>query len=62
MGEAAVVFGIFSVAAVQVCWPTSVTAEGLDLDAMLGPAFLSVCLATTPQSKMMSFTGICEHL
>ena len=54
-------FGIFFSAGVQVCWLKRVTAEGLDLDATLGAASLSVCLATTPQNKMMSFTGICEH-
>lgn len=55
------VFGIFFSAGVQVCWLKRVTAEGLDLDATLGAASLSVCLATTPQNKMMSFTGICAH-
>lgn len=54
-------FGVFSSAAVQVCWPRRVTAEGLDLDATLGAASLSVCLATTLQNKMMSFTGIYEY-
>lgn len=55
------VFGIFLFAGVQVCWLKTLTAEGLDLDATLGAASLCVCLATTPQNKMMSFTGICEH-
>lgn len=39
-----VVFGMFFITGVQFCWPKSVTAEGLDLDAMLGPALLSVWL------------------
>lgn len=45
----------------QVCWLKRVTAEDLDLDATHGAASLSVCLATTPQNKMMSSRGICEH-
>lgn len=55
------VFGIFFSAGVQVCWLKRVTAEDLDLDATLGAASLCVCLATTPQNKMMSFGGICGH-
>ena len=55
------VFGIFLYACVQVCWFNRVTAEGLDLDAALSAASLSVCFATTCQNKMMSFAGICEH-
>jgi len=51
----------FSSAVVQVCWLKRVTAEGLDLDALLGAASLCVCLATTHHNKMMSFTGICDH-
>lgn len=45
------VFGIFFSAGVQVCWLKRVTAEGLDLDATLGAASLSVCLATTPPEQ-----------
>lgn len=52
------VFGIFFSAGVQVCWLKRATAEGLDLDAALGAASLSVCLAASPPNTMMSFTGI----
>lgn len=53
MQEGCGVFGTFFIAGVQVYWLESVTAEGLDRDATLGAASLSVWIHLAKQDDVI---------